>query len=565
MQVQNGSGMDPADGSAPPIAADSPPAAVPCARQPPAEEVAGPPAAADGGVRPLTAWPWRRGVSWLTALVRRNLLFTVALGLAALVRVVVMLGYRPALLIRLDSYFYLSDATKSVPDPDNTNGYPFFLRLLEPFHSLALIAGVQHVMGLVIAVIVYAVLRRQRVPAWASTLAAAPVLFDSRELLVEHAIMADTLATLLMIIALAVLLSRQHPSYLRSATAGLLMGLSAVVRPTALPLIVLVALYLLVRRTGWTKAGAALLAGLIPVAGYVAWFAASYGVLNLTNSSGLFLWARTTSFANCKVIKPPADLKALCPSRNPGHPGLLRPNPDSWSTLQRQQTPQTMLWARRDWPWQPRPKSGYESYNAAFTPAKNKLAQQFAIRAIEAQPAGYAKVVAEGIAQTFLDTDTTWRWPVSQPHTDGVVAGRAGYETNALRAYLGSTDGLTADLGTHLGTRVTNPAAGYLTVYDKIVFLPGILFALAFLAGLGGLIYRRSMSPALLLWVCAVVVLVLPIAENQYNYRYALPAVPLVCMTVALVIFGREPQPATEDARPGQRRLWRQASAAAPA
>ena len=39
---------------------------------------------------------------------------------------------------------------------------------------------------------------------------------------------------------------------------------------------------------------------------------------------------------------------------------------------------------------------------------------------------------------------------------------------------------------------------------------------------------------AVLLWVCAAVTVVLPIAEHEYTYRYVLPAVPLACMAAAL-------------------------------
>jgi len=70
-----------------------------------------------------------------------------------------------------------------------------------------------------------------------------------------------------MIAAFAVLFMRKSPSAWRSVSAALLMGASAVIRPDALPLIFLMAGYLLVRRSGWRRAGAALAAGLLPVAG----------------------------------------------------------------------------------------------------------------------------------------------------------------------------------------------------------------------------------------------------------------------------------------------------------
>jgi hypothetical protein len=44
---------------------------------------------------------------------------------------------------------------------------------------------------------------------------------------------------------------------------------------------------------------------------------------------------------------------------------------------------------------------------------------------------------------------------------------------------------------------------------------------------------------------------VLPIAEHEYTYRYVLPAVPLACMTAALVFARREqPAPTAAPAQP---------------
>ena len=257
---------------------------------------------------------------WLITLpdvVSRHRLFSSALGIALVLRLIVMVGYRPAILVRQDSYDYMWDAVHLTPDPVRPDGYAFFLAVLRPFHSLALIAGLQHLMGLAIAVMVYALLVNRGVPGWGATLAAAPVLFDPRELNLEQSIMSDTLATLLMLAALLVLLIRKRsvwrpPSVARSAVAGLLMGIAGLVRPITLPLFVLVAAYLLIQHAGWRRAGAALAAGALPLAGYALWFSTFYGTFNLTTSDGLFLWSRTMTFANCAIINPPADLQALC-------------------------------------------------------------------------------------------------------------------------------------------------------------------------------------------------------------------------------------------------------------
>ena len=58
--------------------------------------------------------------------------------------------------------FYLGVALRPEPDPGRTVGYSLFLWALEPFHSLALVTGLQHLMGLGIAVMIYAVAMPQR-------------------------------------------------------------------------------------------------------------------------------------------------------------------------------------------------------------------------------------------------------------------------------------------------------------------------------------------------------------------------------------------------------------------
>ena len=237
-----------------------------------------------------------------------------------------------------------------------------------------LVVALQHLLGLGIATLVYALVRRYGLPDWGATLAAAPVLFDPAQILVEQFVMADLLAMVLMVGAFGILLLRRPPSMWQVVTAGLMTGASVTSGRPPCPWSLLVPLFLLLRRVGWRKAGASLLAGLLPVAGYLGWFAAVHGSFNLTNSNGMFLWSRTMSFANCAVIQPPADLQALCPSAQPGH--LAQPDPS------RRPPPKRYLWNHRTWQWR-HEHSGFVPDTAAFTQANNARALHFAITAID--------------------------------------------------------------------------------------------------------------------------------------------------------------------------------------
>lgn len=487
---------------------------------------------------------WRQVASALRDVISHNPLFSVALALGAVLRIIVMLGYTPAVLFRLDTYDYLWDAVHITPNPVNPSGYALFLALLQPFHSLALVAGLQHVMGLAIAVMIYALLRSWGVARWLATLAACPVLLDPGQMFLEHMVMADIVSLFLMIAAFTLVMIRTSPPspVWRLMLGGLLMGVSALVRPTTLPLIVALAVYLLATRGGWRKAGAVLLAGVVPVAGYMAWFASVYGGFNLTNSDGLFLWSRTMSFANCAAINPPPDLRALCPTAQP--PPFAQP------VASKRPPPRMYLWDHSSWMW----RSSSHSFvpdTAAFTTANNSRARRFAIEAITAQPLAYADIVAKGALMPFMHTNV-FRFPTGPERGIGVGSARR-YARAAVRDYTGSNS--MPFLGWHYSVSQRQPYAHLVGDYQRVIFLPGPLFGVILLIGVAGfLIPRRRTAAAVVLWVSAVIILVLPVAEHEYTYRYVIPSVPLACMAAALAFRhrsgGDEKQTVTAELQP---------------
>src|SRR2546430_14726689 len=91
----------------------------------------------------------------LRALVKRDPYFAAALAAGAGLRLVAMVGYPGALWFAGDSYVYLGAALRPQPNLSKTTGYSVFLHALEPFHSLTLVVGLQHLMGLAVAVMIY--------------------------------------------------------------------------------------------------------------------------------------------------------------------------------------------------------------------------------------------------------------------------------------------------------------------------------------------------------------------------------------------------------------------------
>ncbi len=459
------------------------------------------------------------------ALWRNHRLFTIAACVSVLPRIVAALGFKPALLIQ-DSFSYMKQASRTIPlNQLRPAGYPMLLRVLRPFHSLLLVTTLQHLMGIALGVIIYAVLRTRGLPAWGATLAAVPTLFDSRQIWLESSILPDTLFTLVLMIAVAMLVVRPKPNLWQAVVIGLLVAWASVIRGNGAPVFVIVLIYLLLQRVGWKVFTACLAAFAVPVLGYALIFFSEYGQLNITNSSGLFLWSRTMSFANCAIIKPPADLRPLCPENQPDHPTSPAP---AWSVpaLLNERTPADYLWAPGAW-YQVDAHPGVNAYN-------NKLATQFAERAIAAQPGAYIKTVGEGVFLTFFATDRPADYLSDHftvaPHVTTMAPYMRYWENRYAHA--------------HSNTHVVQPWAYVMFLYQLPVWFPGWVFFAVVAGGLVLLIWRwrRGGIQAGLAWGVGMVNLVVPIAAHELDYRYALSAVPFACLALGLA-FHKRPVP----------------------
>ncbi len=460
------------------------------------------------------------------ALWRNHRLFTVAACLSLIPRIIAALGFSPALFIQ-DSFSYMQEGTHFNLGQLRPAGYPILLRILEPFHSLLLVTTLQHLMGIGIGAIIYGLLRTRGLPAWGATLAAVPTLFDSRQIWLESSILPDTLFTLVLMIAVAILIVRPRPAIWQAVIVGLLVAWASIIRGNGAPVFVIILAYLLVQRVGWRVLTACLAAFAVPLAGYALVFFADYGQFNITNSTGMFLWSRTTSFANCAIIKPPADLLPLCPDAQPGHPTSPAP-PWSLSALLDERTPADYLWAAGAW-YQTDAHPGINAYN-------NKLATQFAERAILAQPLDYLKTVGEGVFLTFFATDRSESYLSDHFTVAPHVTRPALYMQHDEAGYAHTTS----------NTHVVQPWAFFMSVYQLPVWFPGWAFFLVMAAGLVLLIrrWRGWGATAALAWGVAVVNLVVPIATVEPDYRYALSAVPFACLALGLACI-RKPGPGT--------------------
>src|ERR1700691_1553447 len=477
------------------------------------------------------------------ALVARALLFAVALTAGAGLRLLAMLGYPGALWFAGDSYVYLGAALRLRPDLSKTTGYSLFLRALEPFHSLTLVTGVQHLMGLAIAVMIYLLLRRYGVSQRWATVATLPVLLDGFEIEDEHMVMAEALFTFLVMLAMRLILRRDRVSWLAAAVAGLLAGYAVDVRSEGLPILILFPGFLLLHgiRTGgwrnwrgWLIAVTMAVTCALPVLSYAAWFHERNGVYDLTLSEGFYLWGRTTSFAECSAIKPPADELELCPS---GSPSSRTP-------------PGDYIWHSqvRDIPGGP-----VSAHNDA-------LLTNFALRAVAAQPAGYLHSVLCGLLLSV-------EWPRKNYPDSGTV----GYyyfrlqpqEIPANHSWIvgGTAYSDAVQYGHANPRRVVKVVAIPIATYQRLVYTYRPLFGLIARVGSGGVVRIRRLrgrkprlvwSPrtgSMLPWITGIVLLVFPVAVADFDYRYLLPVLPFVSLAAGLAFAPARPVPILEPDR----------------
>ena len=416
-----------------------------------------------------------------------------------------------------DSFVYMSDVIGLHPDVTRPAGYAVFLKILEPLRSYAAVTILQHLMGLAVGVMVYALARhRFGVRPWIAALAAVPVLYDGFQIELEHLILSDVLFEFLLVLATTLLLWDAKPGWRRCTLIGLILGVSATVRSQGLPFLALFAAYIIIRRIGWRALAGTVVACLVPVLLYCAWFYASYGQFAMTDSTGIFLYSRVMSFAECSKMHMPADELSLCTTTPPAKRPIA----------------QLYIWANIS-PLDRFPPS-------KFSPLPNQLAEDFAKRAIEAQPLAYAQIVAYDTARVF-----EWRryvYPNAQTYDEYLF----GYHSQPIPSWArGHVGSYNSDVAYYVRgnplTHLVEPFAGIIRAWQRYVWLPGSVYGAILVVGLGGMVlaWRRLGGEATMPWLISLALIVIPAATAEFDYRYVLPAVPFACLAAAMA-FGRD-------------------------
>jgi hypothetical protein len=480
---------------------------------------------------------------------RRHWVLALLIAGGLLLRVVTQLAYEPALLF-IDSKKYLFGTDFSASSWGSFDPIGYTLLMLKPvlmFGNLGLVAFLQHVLGLGMAVALYALMLRRGVTRWLAALAVAPVLLDAYQLNAEQTIMPDVLFEALLVAGIVLLLWQPRPGLAFVILAGLALGTSAPVRQVGEALILPALVYVLAAARDWRTRlvhGAVLLVCFaLPVVGYMGYskVVLHYG-FQLSNMGDAYLYGRAAHAADCATLKLPADERLLCPTPAQalkfGVDGLVN-NPDS-----------------------PRVEYGVDVKRGV--PDYNLPQQkEFAYAVIRQQPLRVIGDITRDSIKIFALTRNTVEGdtPIKRWQFQNVYP---TFPPGITVSGSNSATSLFAQAGGGGQARVRRPLAVGLRYYQLHGgYTPGPVLLLSLLLGLAGIFTfgrRRdpdNLSLACLLITGSAVAVLLGADLYEFSWRYQLPA--LVTLPIAAAIG------ATAIARQVRNRRERKASPAVPA
>ena len=496
---------------------------------------------------PTTAEPSSRGGDTTTARIAARLdaladRIPLALALAVLggvlLRILLELSYRPAVLSFPDSASYVAMATDSMfDDPTQTVGYPIFLELVHGISAnFERTIELQHVFGLATAILLYAIVRRVGAPIWAALVGAAAVLFSLDQIQLEHTLASESPFTLVYAAGLYAAVRGLEPGRgvagpvttreLWLLGAGLLLGASIWIRAVAVSLIPFLVLWVAFATSGrWqVRAVRGAIAGL-PALGLVLLYMvmnnAATGTFGLIQADGWTVYARTAQFADCSEFTPPDGTEGLCETSPPGE----RPAPPFYTS------------------------SPDSPAQRAFGPPPSEDADvgAFGWAAVAAQPLEYARTVGNDFLRYFFP-DLNSERPFNDVGNELEISFRAPeIEQSEQRL------DVFADYYEPVGPVEVTALAGALADIQQLVRVHPLLLLQAAILALVGLWFARGRVRAAIALLGGSALLMLAAgATATYAARYAIPISGPLMAAGALGLWAllerygaaRSPQPA---------------------
>jgi hypothetical protein len=437
--------------------------------------------------------------------------FLLLLGFGALLRIVLMIAYFPAIMFWIDSIRHARIVPSEIfGDCWMPAGYAMWLALLRAVtHQLWFTIVVQHLLGLSVGAMLFLALRHLGITAWLASGAAAVPLLSGDHLYLEHVIMSESLflfvTTAGLTAAIYGLAKRVNLGWLCAASA--LFGLAALIRNVGvllLPILVVCTLAW-VRKAQRTSLAGAFFASVFPGGAVVAIYCVSCAVahgayLGFADTGGWNLYARVAPFADCGKFSPPEGTAILCeetpPSKRPGSFGY------SWDVNST---------ARRNFP---------------YGQAGDKLGA-FAIRSITRQPLDYVFAVLIDFAR-YIEPSIDGNRPYAGTPREIVSFGWRDFSVERIVVHELSKK--------YHKTKVRLRWQEWLGAYQNLFRVGGLVLAALICLTFVGMIHARGpMRMGIFLFgLVGLGFYLVPVMTLSYDFRYGIPAETFVVVSGVL-------------------------------
>jgi len=425
----------------------------------------------------------------------------------------------------LDDGYQLYAGSNPFDDPQHPAGYSLLLAALGALtREIAAPVLLQHLVGLVSALLLFAATRRVTGSQWAGLLPAAVVLLNPDQIFLEHAIMSETWAVLTVSLgfyAAVRAFDEPDPWWRWPTLAGLALALGVAIRTAGLLAIPVAVLALVLCRprpfAGWREHWRAPVAAAVAAAVILLGWGianASFGErFGLGPSQGWYLYGRAAQFADCDRFTPPPGTEALCEDT----PAAERPGAYSYLFD---------------------PEAPAPSSIGAFG-SNDELIGEWAKRAIRAQPLDYLKTVWEYGSAYYPFGTTPDGGGELDPQLD--FTARSLFESEIERGLESFFDDFAVDRD--------EPGLELLHGWQRAFRFGATALAITTVLALIGLFVgsRRSRAGVLLFGIGGLALLVAPVLTGNFVGRYTVPmAGPLLAAAAITLLalwrrFGARP------------------------
>jgi len=423
----------------------------------------------------------------------------IAAGIA--LRIVAGVSWWPAVTTLNDSVSYAFYAAHNpLADPNHPAGYMFILEFLGLFsRQLAFTITVQHLLGVLSALLLFAAVKRLVGSPWPALAGAGAILLGSDQIFLEHNIMSEGSFVLFMAATLYAgvrAIEQPRPWYLWPLATGALGAFDTMIRSAGLFLIPVLAVALLIggprpRLLRWRACAGLLGTALVLLLGYAAANDISNGRFEIGPATGWHLYSRVARFANCSDFTPPAGTRGLCETT----PYSQRPGGDYY--IHTAESPAFRLFG--------------------YTGSHDDKLKAFALDVILHQPRAYLRTVLHEVEYYYVPSLTP-----AVPYGGGGLSPELDW--SRLAPHQPFKHGMESFFA---GFSIHQPHGGqvFLQKYEQTFRFGGTLLSITTLLTLIGLFVgpRRNRLAVFVLGGGGLAMLIGPMFGTYYEGRYSMP------------------------------------------